>query len=58
MGVAYAPFDDWDAPRPPSRIPEVLGPPPSIQRDATECNYIIMFFVAGIFLIALADAMR
>jgi hypothetical protein len=32
--------------------------PRPIERDATECNYLIMFFVAGVFLLGLADAMR
>lgn len=62
MGVAYAPFDDPIAPRPPSYVPErvqqVFAAPGSFERDATECNYIIMLFVAGIFLMGLADAMR
>ncbi|BAT22678.1 hypothetical protein [Yellowstone lake phycodnavirus 3] len=61
MVLSYAPFDDPVAPRPPSYIPEhvqrALAPRP-IERDATECNYLIMFFVAGVFLLGLADAMR
>lgn len=59
MGVAYAPFDDPVPPPVPSFRP---GAPalaaPSFERDATECNYLVMFFVAGIFLMALADSSR
>jgi hypothetical protein len=55
MGVSYAPFEDPVAPRPPSYIPDYKPQP--IQRDATECNYLIMFFVAGVFLLAIVDSM-
>lgn len=57
MALSYAPFDDPVAPRPPSYIQKVAEPR-TIERDATECNYLIMFFVAGVFLLGLADAMR
>lgn len=57
MGVAYAPFEDLVPPPVPSFRP-VVQAPPSFERDATECNYLVMFFVAGVFLIALADSTR
>jgi hypothetical protein len=57
MGVSYAPFDDPVAPRPPSYMPIADYKPQPIQRDATECNYLIMFFVAGVFLLAIVDSM-
>ena len=60
MGISYAPFDDPVAPKPPTYIPEhirrAMAPQP-IQRDGTECNFLIMFFVAGIFLLAIVDSM-
>jgi hypothetical protein len=28
------------------------------QQDATECNYLVMFFVIGVFGLALTDAIK
>jgi hypothetical protein len=56
MAVAFAPFDD--SPGESSRPPRVVvnkGLPVS---DNTECNYIVMFFVAGVFLLGIVDSMR
>jgi hypothetical protein len=61
--VAYAPFDSEE---PPSHVP---GPVVNLSRvddrrlvlggpDVTECNYLILFFVIGIFLLTLVDALR
>jgi hypothetical protein len=62
MGVSYAPFDDPVAPRPPSYSPPVPSKGPAgftmPERDSTECNYIIMFFVIGVFAIALTDSLK
>ena len=65
MAISYAPFEDMSAPKPPVYDPLKLG---AVSRsggmmmrpeaDATECNYIVMFFVVGVFLIALSDAMK
>lgn len=55
MGLSYAPFETIEArPPPPSRIEAIKAPSP----DATECNYIIMFFVISVFLIALSDSLK
>lgn len=59
MGLSYAPFEDEAAPRPPSyspvaRLEKMTAP----QQDATECNYLVMFFVIGIFALALSDAVK
>lgn len=57
MGLSYAPFEDLAAPRPPSYIPvqqKVTLP----EQDATECNWLVMFFVVGVFALALADSMK
>jgi hypothetical protein len=59
MALAYAPFEDPIAPKPPSAITvsqTFKGKVPV--SDNTECNYIVMFFVAGVFLLGIADAMR
>jgi hypothetical protein len=57
MGLAYAPIDDNLEDKPPVYRREL----PPIQKpvmDNTECNYIVMFFVAGVFLMGLMDSMR
>lgn len=58
MALSYAPFDD-SAPGVPKAVPKELlrrGPLPEV--DGTECNYLVMFFVGGVFLMALVDTMR
>ena len=57
MAVAYAPFDDspGESSRP-SKVVVNKGPLPV--SDNTECNYIVMFFVAGVFLLGIVDSMR
>lgn len=58
MALAYAPFDDPVAPKPPSAvaIQNFKGKVPV--SDNTECNYIVMGFIIGVFLISLADVIR
>lgn len=56
MAVAFAPFEDEAAPKPPSIAP-VLNKALPVS-DNTECNYIVMFFVAGVFLLGIVDSMR
>jgi hypothetical protein len=62
MGLAYAPFEDSTAPKPPSLLHFPDGTPavniPVPISDNTECNYVAMFFVVGVFLIAITDSMR
>jgi hypothetical protein len=57
MAVAFAPFDENEKPpvRLLSKVPLNKGLPVS---DNTECNYIAMFFVAGVFVLGLVDSMR
>ena len=48
---------------PPVYIPPTVQPPliklPALPgSDNTECNYLVMFFVAGVFLMALGDSMK
>jgi hypothetical protein len=58
MALAYAPFEDPVAPKPPSvvAIQNFKGGIPI--SDNTECNYIVMLFVAGVFLLGVVDSMR
>jgi hypothetical protein len=62
MGLAYAPFEDEKAPKPPALIHLPDGTPLAKislpASDNTECNYVVMFFVIGVFLIAITDSMR
>jgi len=55
--LSYAPFDDTWSPKPPIAKPANAAPkfPTS---DNTECNYIVMFFVAGVIVMGLMDSLR
>jgi hypothetical protein len=54
MGVAYAPFEIDE--KPPQTFQKVsLKAPVS---DNTECNYIVLGFVASVFLLGIVDFMR
>ena len=57
MAVAFAPFDDspGESSRPPRAAVNKGQIPVS---DNTECNYIALGFVVGVFLLGLTDAMR
>lgn len=52
--VAYAPFEK-DPPPPPRPIRGEMHIPVS---DNTECNYIVMFFIAGVFLLGISNSFR
>jgi hypothetical protein len=54
MAVAFAPFETEPKP-PPGQVIKKIPVPVS---DNTECNYIVMFFVAGVFLLGIVDSMR
>jgi len=56
MAIAMAPFNDMD--------PGPMGPPRVVKPgsavalknpDNTECNYLVMFFIVGVFVMALTD---
>ena len=34
------------------------GAPTFLQNEKTECNYLVMFFIIGVFLLAFGDARR
>lgn len=56
MALCMAPLGEWDEPlilRAPVPRPVYSTPGP----DRTECNYLVMFFVLGVFLLALMDSM-
>ena len=60
MAVAYAPFgeDVPLAPTPPKVVAQTFKGGALPVSDNTECNYIVMFFVVGVFLLGIADSMR
>lgn len=62
--MSYAPFESED-PRPPWKSSGIAAVVPDIKRDiifggpdVTECNYLVLFFVLGVFLLTLIDAIR
>jgi hypothetical protein len=49
VALTGAPFEDDPPPKP--RM--LVKPPPTF--ETTECNYLVMFFVIGVFVMALGD---
>lgn len=60
MVLSYAPFDDKWAAKPPAYRPEpqVGASWRTPTSDNTECNYIVMGFVASIILMGIMDSLR
>jgi len=48
MAIAYAPFED---------LPPRLTIKQTRPSNEKECDYLLMFFVGGVFLIALSDSL-
>ena len=57
MAVAFAPFDEYSE-RPPARPSKAFVNKGLPVADNTECNYIVMGFVIGVFVLGLVDSMR
>lgn len=36
---------------------QTMIPPSPIKTDRTECNYLVMFFVAGVVLLGISDSL-
>ena len=59
--IAYCPldFDEKNTPRPPSyKQPQRVIHNRQNITENTECNYIVMFFVIGVFILAVSDQFR
>lgn len=57
MAVAYAPFVEDEPPQVKTQ-PRIVPKSPLPVSDNTECNYIVMGFVVGVFLLGLVDSIR
>lgn len=55
MVMAYAPFDNPRESRPPSAPQRLMALPAP---ESTECNWLVMFFVVGVFALALSDSLK
>jgi len=57
MAVAFAPFEENEAApvRPQSLLNKETVLPVA---DNTECNYVVMGFVFGVFLLGIVDSIR
>ena len=59
--MMYAPFgDDDDIPVKKVFEPVMVSVVPKqfFQNEKTECNYLVLFFVVGVFLLAFGDKMK
>jgi hypothetical protein len=61
--ISYSSLDELD-----NRIPKPRIPVPQIQKrnktvrpfakEDTECNYLLMFFIVGMFIIVVSDQLK
>jgi hypothetical protein len=64
--VGYCPLDELEDPAPPQPAPRPRVAPPPRRRVAparrsveeTECNYVVMFFIVGVIVLALSDNIK
>ncbi len=55
--LCMCPLDDAEeAPRRPSVAPPKVQQEPVMEED-TECNFLILFFIVGVIILALMDSM-
>ena len=54
--IGYCPIEDID--QPVKVEPKVIETPHKINKEDTECNYLVMFFVIGVLVLAITDNMR
>jgi hypothetical protein len=57
--IGFAPFETDQPPPPARRVrKKATAVPVALQKECTECNYIVIFFVVGVLLLALGDLRR
>ncbi len=59
MMISFSPFEPEPVPldstaEPISKIP----PTSSLNTEDTECNYLVMFFITGVFILACVDSAK
>jgi hypothetical protein len=54
--LGYCPLDDDVVPSVPIKTSVIEGP--RLNKEDTECNYLVMFFVIGVLFLAVTDNMR
>ncbi len=56
--IGFAPFDSSEAGPPSASVTPRRQPRIVRTSKTTECNYIVMFFIIGVMLLALGDLKR
>lgn len=54
--IGYCPLEDITPP--PQPKPVVKPQETIVNKEDTECNYLVMFFVVGVLFLAVTDNMR
>lgn len=59
--ISYCPLDE--APVAPPRLqppsaPATTTPRKETAREETECNFVVLFFVAGVIILAVTDSVK
>lgn len=57
MNLSYAPIEPTP---PPQRRRQVLQPKVNryLSNENTECNYLVMFFILGVFILVISDQIK
>lgn len=60
--ISYSSLDELDNPRPLIKYPQRPTVQPQnnkpFAKENTECNYLVMFFVIGIFIIVISEQLK
>jgi NADH:ubiquinone oxidoreductase subunit 6 (subunit J) len=59
--IAFAPIEEDIAPAPVPKIPKKVEKIEKVTKEIdenTECNYLVMFFIAGVVLLAAMDSVQ
>jgi hypothetical protein len=51
--IGFAPIEE-----PVQSVKLRRGPPVVFKREGTECNYIVLFFIVGVVMLALGDVSK
>lgn len=54
--IGYAPLDEVAPPQAPIHKPIVQKRKAPLSNEDTECNYLVMFFIVGVFVLAATDS--
>ena len=58
FSLSLCPLDNDPPPQPRFRQPLIQNKKKQVGLENTECNYLVMFFVLGVFILVLSDQIK